>query len=84
MVSDDELVRPTAITDTVVNRYAIFTKIERKKPNYLSDCSGGSLPIDLESLTLPDQPLMDVGVDVESILRHEMQQARDHTINFDL
>lgn len=48
------------------------------------DCSGGSLPIDLESLTLPDQPLMDVGVDVESILRHEMQQARDHTINFDL
>nr|AZN23180.1 forkhead box protein O [Oscheius chongmingensis] len=46
-------------------------------------CSvGNALPIDLENLTLPDQPLMEM--DVESLLRHELSQTRDHQINFDI
>jgi hypothetical protein len=43
---------------------------------------GSALPIDLENLTLPDQPLMEM--DVESLLRHELSQTRDHQINFDI
>ncbi|CAI4228171.1 unnamed protein product [Auanema sp. JU1783] len=43
---------------------------------------GNSLPIDLENLTLPDQPLMEM--DVESLLRHELAQTRDHQIHFDI
>ena len=43
---------------------------------------GSALPIDLENLTLPDQPLMEM--DMESLLRHELSQTRDHQINFDI
>ncbi|CAD6184156.1 unnamed protein product [Caenorhabditis auriculariae] len=49
-----------------------------------SQSLGSALPIDLENLTLPDQPLMDVDMDVESLLRHELSQTRDHQLNFDL
>ncbi|CAI2299674.1 unnamed protein product [Caenorhabditis sp. 36 PRJEB53466] len=44
--------------------------------------SSSALPIDLENLTLPDQPLMDM--DVDALIRHEMAQAGGHQINFDL
>nr|AGA16632.1 forkhead transcription factor DAF-16 [Pristionchus pacificus] len=40
-----------------------------------------ALPIDLENLTLPDQPLMDM--DMESILRHELSQTNNQ-LNFDI
>ncbi|CAJ0595218.1 unnamed protein product [Cylicocyclus nassatus] len=43
--------------------------------------AAAALPSDLESLTLPDQPLMDF--EVESLLRHELSQTTDHRLNFD-
>lgn len=46
-----------------------------------SAASAAALPSDLESLTLPDQPLMDF--EVESLLRHELSQTTDHRLNFD-
>ncbi|CAB3408794.1 unnamed protein product [Caenorhabditis bovis] len=42
--------------------------------------SSSALPIDLENLTLPDQPLMDM--DVESIIRHELSQNQQQ-LSFD-
>ncbi|KAK6726078.1 hypothetical protein RB195_004409 [Necator americanus] len=46
-----------------------------------SVAAAAALPSDLESLTLPDQPLMDF--EVESLLRHELSQTTDHRLNFD-
>ncbi|XGW25097.1 hypothetical protein V3C99_006481 [Haemonchus contortus] len=46
-----------------------------------SVAAAAALPSDLESLTLPDQPLMDF--EVESLLRHELSQTSDHRLNFD-
>ncbi|KJH51282.1 hypothetical protein DICVIV_02562 [Dictyocaulus viviparus] len=46
-----------------------------------SAAAATALPSDLESLTLPDQPLMDF--EVESLLRHELSQTTDHRLNFD-
>ncbi|KAK5974614.1 Forkhead box protein O [Trichostrongylus colubriformis] len=46
-----------------------------------SVAAASALPSDLESLTLPDQPLMDF--EVESLLRHELSQTSDHRLNFD-
>ncbi|KAF1770099.1 hypothetical protein GCK72_001917 [Caenorhabditis remanei] len=44
--------------------------------------SSSALPIDLENLTLPDQPLMDM--DVDALIRHELSQAGGQHIHFDL
>ncbi|CAO4362310.1 unnamed protein product [Caenorhabditis nigoni] len=44
--------------------------------------SSSALPIDLENLTLPDQPLMDM--DVDALIRHELSQAGGQSIHFDL
>uniref|UniRef100_A0A8R1HNW9 Forkhead box protein O n=1 Tax=Caenorhabditis japonica TaxID=281687 RepID=A0A8R1HNW9_CAEJA len=41
--------------------------------------SSSALPMDLENLTLPEQPLMDM--DVEAMIRHELSQSG--AINFD-
>ncbi|CAJ0946296.1 unnamed protein product, partial [Mesorhabditis belari] len=43
--------------------------------------SMGSLPVDLENLTLPDQPLMEM--DMEAVLRHELSQTNNQ-LNFDI
>ncbi|CCD71850.1 Forkhead box protein O [Caenorhabditis elegans] len=45
--------------------------------------SSSALPIDLENLTLPDQPLMDT-MDVDALIRHELSQAGGQHIHFDL
>uniref|UniRef100_A0A1I7UG49 Forkhead box protein O n=1 Tax=Caenorhabditis tropicalis TaxID=1561998 RepID=A0A1I7UG49_9PELO len=44
--------------------------------------SSSALPIDLENLTLPDQPLMDM--DVDALIRHELSQQAGGPIHFDL
>ncbi|CAJ0564464.1 unnamed protein product, partial [Mesorhabditis spiculigera] len=44
--------------------------------------SMGSLPVDLENLTLPEQPLMEM--DLEAVLRHELSQTTNNQLNFDL
>lgn len=50
--------------------------------------SSSALPIDLENLTLPDQPLMDNSMDVDALIRHEIDlmssQANGHQLNFNL
>uniref|UniRef100_A0A7E4UXU6 Forkhead box protein O n=1 Tax=Panagrellus redivivus TaxID=6233 RepID=A0A7E4UXU6_PANRE len=46
--------------------------------------SNGALPVDLENLNLPDSSMMDMEFDVEAVLRHEMAQNHDGSINFEL
>lgn len=41
-----------------------------------------TLPVDLENLTLPEQPLMEM--DMEAVLRHELSQTSNNQLNFDL
>ncbi|VDM98473.1 unnamed protein product [Thelazia callipaeda] len=44
--------------------------------------NGSALPIDLENLALPDQPLMEVE-NMEAVLRHELSQSTGSQLSFD-
>lgn len=41
-----------------------------------------ALPLDLENLTLPDQPLMELD-NMEAVLRHELSQSTSNQLSFD-
>lgn len=41
-----------------------------------------ALPMDLENLTLPDQPLMEVE-NMEAVIRHELSQSAGSQLSFD-
>lgn len=41
-----------------------------------------ALPMDLENLALPDQPLMEVE-NMEAVIRHELSQSTSSQLSFD-